>query len=257
MGSRPRAGARPRVSRPDRLAVVCGTATDVGKTWVACALLRGLRRRGIPVAASKPAQSFASNGQATDAERLAAASGQSPRDVCPAHRWYPAAMAPPMAAEALGRKAITVAGLAAELEWPPLAAVGIVESAGGVRSPLASDGDTVTLCRLLAPDLAILVASAGLGTINAVRLSARALADGGAPIVVYLNRYQAADGLHRRNREWLAGRDGFDVVISVGQLMRRLLAPSPEHVLPGHGRPIRSARSLTTTSAPCARSSSP
>lgn len=217
--------AWPRSSRPERLAVVCGTATDVGKTWVACALLRGLRHRGVPVAAHKPAQSFASNGQATDAELLAAASGQAPGDVCPAHRWYPAAMAPPMAAEALGRRAVTAAGLAAELDWPAQAAVGIVESAGGVRSPLASDGDTVTFCRLLAPDIVILVADAGLGTINAVRLSAGALEDGGAPIVVHLNRYQATDEVHRRNREWLADRDRFDVVTSVGELVHRLLAP--------------------------------
>src|SRR5260370_36837737 len=90
------------LSRPERLAVVCGTATDVGKTWVACSLLRDLRCRGFQVAARKPAQSFADDGQATDAELLAAASGAAPRDVCPAHRWYPAVMAPQMAAAALG-----------------------------------------------------------------------------------------------------------------------------------------------------------
>ncbi len=200
------------MSRPERLAVVCGTATDVGKTWVACRLLRGLRHRGIPVAARKPAQSFADDGEA-------------PRDVCPAHRWYPAAMAPPMAAAALGREAFTSASLAAELDWPARTAVGILETAGGVRSPLASDGDTVTFCHLLAPDVVILVADAGLGTINAVRLSAGALEDGSAPVVVYLNRYDATDELHRRNREWLTERDRLDVVTSVGELVHRLLAP--------------------------------
>ena len=49
---------------------------------------------------AQAAQSFARDGRPTDAELLAAASGQAPWDVCPAHRWYPAAMAPPMAAEA-------------------------------------------------------------------------------------------------------------------------------------------------------------
>ena len=52
--------------------------------------------------------------------------------MCPAHRWYPAAMAPPMAAAALGREAFTSASLAAELDWPARAAVGIIETAGGV-----------------------------------------------------------------------------------------------------------------------------
>jgi dethiobiotin synthetase len=186
-------------------------------------LLHGLRQRGVPVAARKPAQSFAQDGRPTDAELLAAASGQAPWDVCPAHRWYPAAMAPPMAAAALGREAFTSASLAAELDWPARAAVGIIETAGGVRSPLASDGDAVTLCHLVAPDIVILVADAGLGTINAVRLSAGALGNGGVPVVVHLNRYDASDDLHRRNRDWLGGRDGFDVVTSVGELVHRLL----------------------------------
>jgi dethiobiotin synthetase len=81
----------------------------------------------------------------------------------------------------------------------------------------------VTLCHLVAPDIVILVADAGLGTINAVRLSAGALRDGGAPVVVHLNRYDATDDLHRRNRDWLAGRDRFDVVTSVGELVHHLL----------------------------------
>jgi dethiobiotin synthetase len=80
----------------------------------------------------------------------------------------------------------------------------------------------VTLCHLVAPDIVILVADAGLGTINAVRLSAGALG-GGAPVVVHLNRYDATDDLHDRNRGWLADRDGFDVVTSVGELVHRLL----------------------------------
>jgi dethiobiotin synthetase len=86
------------------------------------------------------------------------------------------------------------------------------------------------LCHLVAPDIVILVADAGLGTINAVRLSAGALRDGGAPVVVHLNRYDAADDLHQRNRDWLAHRDQLDVVISVGELVHRVLER------PGGGR---------------------
>ncbi len=41
--------------------------------------------------------------------------------------------------------------------------------------------------------------------------------------MVHLNRYDAADDLHHRNRDWLAGRDRFDVVTSVGELVHRLL----------------------------------
>jgi dethiobiotin synthetase len=79
-----------------------------------------------------------------------------------------------------------------------------------LRYPFGDDADTVTLCRLLMPQLVVVVAPAGLGTINDVRLTVDALA--GNPVVVVLNRFEADDDLHVRNLEWLAGRDRFAVV---------------------------------------------
>ncbi len=136
-------------------------------------------------------QSFAPGDDApTDADVLAAATGEDPFTVCPPHRCLARAMAPPMAAEALGLPPFSVADLADEVRaTAPGDAVVLVESAGGVRSPLASDGDTVALADALRPALVLLVADAGLGTINLVRLSADALGD--HPVVVYLNRYDA------------------------------------------------------------------
>ena len=102
-----------------------------------------------------------------------------------------------------------------------------------MRSPQADDGDAVDLVRLLAPDLVVLVADAGLGTINAVRLCVDALADSGLsplppapPLAVVLNRFDPTDDLHRRNRAWLADRDGLPVVVTPGEegeLGRRIL----------------------------------
>src|SRR5262249_19400762 len=147
----------------------------------------------------------------TDADLLAAATGEAPYRVCPPHRRLPLAMAPPMAAEALGRAAFTIAELAAEVTASaPGDALVLVESAGGVRSPLAADGDTVTLADALPAALVLLVADAGLGTINVVRLGVDAL--GGHRVVVYLNRFADGDDLHRRNRDWLATRAGLEVV---------------------------------------------
>jgi len=165
--------------RPDRVVVVAGTATDVGKTFVAAALLDRLRATGTSVAARKPAQSFAPGDLRTDADVLAAATGEDAAAVCPRHRWYETPMAPPMAAEVLGRPAFTVEDLRSELDWPDAVDVGLVETAGGVRSPLAGDGDCASLARVIEPDLVVLVADAGLGTINAVRMSAAALASDG------------------------------------------------------------------------------
>jgi dethiobiotin synthetase len=194
------------------IVVVAGTGTGVGKTWVTAALASALRRRGIAVSARKPVQSFAPDDDApTDAEVLAKATGEDPYAVCPRHRWLPRAMAPPMAAEALGAAEFTVAELASEvLRDTPRASIVFVESAGGVRSPLAADGDTVSLANALRAALIILVADAELGTLNLVRLSTAALATD--RVVVHLNRFDAATELHVRNRDWLTAREGLEVV---------------------------------------------
>jgi dethiobiotin synthetase len=199
-------------TRPERLVLVVGTGTEVGKTWVTCRLARALRRRGLIVAARKPAQSYDPGDDLTDTDAalLAHATGDHPAVVCPQHRWYPVAMAPPMAAEALGRPSFTVADLVRELAWPPAVGVGLVEAAGGVRSPVAADGDAVALAEVLHPERVLLVADAGLGTINGVRLAAAAVATW--PVTVVLNRFDPDDDLHVRNHHWLTVHDGYDVV---------------------------------------------
>jgi dethiobiotin synthetase len=201
------AGARPRL-----VVAVVGVGTDVGKTWVAAAVLAALRDEGTLVAARKPVQSFDVTANSTDADTLGRATGEPPATVCPPARWYPLAMAPPIAADRLGRPAIRLADLVAELVWPPAADVGIVETVGGLRSPLAHDGDSADLVRAIAPDHVILVADAALGAINAVRLTASALA---APATVMLNRFDPHDLVHETNRAWLVERDGFTVVTDV------------------------------------------
>jgi dethiobiotin synthetase len=215
--------------RPRLLVLVAGTATEVGKTWVAARLAAALRARGWRVGARKPAQSFsASERGRTDAEQLAAATGEAPETVCPRAHWYEKPMAPPMAAEALGRPAFALADLVGELavSWPrPALDLALVELAGGPRSPLACDGDGVDLARALAPDLVLLVADAGLGTINAARLSAGVFAP--APVWLHLNRYDAANDLHRRNRAWLAERAGLAASSDLAALVAALEARLP------------------------------
>jgi dethiobiotin synthetase len=206
------------VTRPTRLVVITGTGTDVGKTWVAAGLLRELRRRNVAVAARKPVQSYLV-GEHTDAEFLARAAGETAETVCPANRSYPLPMAPPMAAQALNWPAPTLSELSDELDrgWPhdPVE-VGVVEGAGGVASPLSIDGDTASLTRRIRADIAIVVGEPQLGIINSARLARLALRP--LPVVVHLNRYEPADELHRRNREWLAVQDGFKVTTSLSAL---------------------------------------
>ncbi len=207
-------------ARPEQLIVVTGTGTDVGKTWVSVRLLRALGQDGRRVAARKPAQSFlVGDGHATDAERLAGATGERPEVVCPPHRSYPTPMAPPMAAESLGRAPFTINELAAEVKgsWPtPGPEIAVVEGTGGVASPQADDGDTVALVDALGPDVVVVVTDAALGALNLVRLSAAAL--GSRPLVVHLNRWDPDDAIQVANRRWLMGRDGFTVTTAIAEL---------------------------------------
>jgi dethiobiotin synthetase len=205
-------------TRPRTLVFVAGTATEVGKTWWAAAVARELRAAGVQVAARKPVQS-GDPGDATDGELLAAATGEAPDTVCPPGRTLPLAWAPPMAARELGLAPFTTADLAGGIIWPVPVDVGLVEGVGGPRSPISDDGDNVALVHLLAPDVVVLVADAGLGTINAVRLSLDVL--GTFPVIVALNRY-GDDPLHERNREHLTTVDRFDVVTTPRDLADRL-----------------------------------
>lgn len=200
-----------------------GTSTGVGKTWAATAIVRALRAERVEAYARKPVQSFDptdSRSERTDAHVLAEAAGEEPEAVCPPHRWYEAAMAPPMAADVLGRPTFTVADLVAETRWPPGASIGLVETVGGVRSPAAADGDSLALAAALVPESAVLVADAGLGTVNAVRLCIPPLATLGCPVAVLLNRFDASDDLHQRNLAYLRA-EGLDTVNEVQALVTR------------------------------------
>lgn len=202
-------------NRPKRLIGVVGTGTEVGKTWVTSHLALSLRSRGLRVAARKPVQSYDPSATGTDAEQLAVATGEAVEQVCPHHRWYAVAMAPPMAADVLQRERILLTDLMREMTWPAAIDIGFIETVGGVRAPLSHDADSVDLIRALPVDEALLVADAGLGTLNAVRLATECL----HPLrtTVFLNRYDADNRLHRLNRDWLLERDRIKAITRIDE----------------------------------------
>ena len=104
---------------------------------------------------------------------LALATGEDPDTVCPPHRSYGIAMAPPIAAAFLGTPPPALDELVDELAWPDEQVdVGLVETAGGPRSPSPPTATAPPSPPPSAPDLTVLVAHAGLGAINGVRLCA-------------------------------------------------------------------------------------
>jgi dethiobiotin synthetase len=154
---------------------VTGTDTGVGKTVVACALARGLRRQGLDVGVMKPVETGVGTDGPLDAKALQAASGCTDLlgEICPVA--LPLAAAPAVAATEAGIR-IELSwlhdkfkGLAARHDWM------IVEGAGGLLVPLSSHDTMADLAAELGLPL-VVVARGRLGTINHTRLTLEAAA---------------------------------------------------------------------------------
>jgi dethiobiotin synthetase len=168
--------------------LVTATDTGVGKTEVTCALVAGARARGVDAVGMKPAQSGVSPGEPSDADRLLAASGGcEPLDaLCPYSFGPP--LAPAVAARVEGR-AISLGRIvdAARALAARHAAV-IVEGAGGLLVPLTERETCADLATALGVPV-LVVARAGLGTVNHAALTVEALLRRGLPIAgIVLNR---------------------------------------------------------------------
>lgn len=159
---------------------VTGTDTGVGKTLVSAALVRWARGRGLDVGAMKPAESGCERrGEAlvpADAEHLrrAAGGGDPPELVCP-HR-LEAPLAPGIAAAKEGREISLerVRGALAALSRAHPDGV-IVEGAGGLLVPMDTEFQTGADWAEALGLPALVVARAGLGTINHSALTLEAL----------------------------------------------------------------------------------
>jgi dethiobiotin synthetase len=70
----------------------------------------------------------------------------------------------------------------------------------------------------------LLIADAGLGTINQIILSLDAINSGAhvATPVVVLNRFDPADDLHKRNRDWLTEHLEVEVLSSVQAVLAKI-----------------------------------
>ncbi len=200
-----------RAAEPPRF-FVTGTDTGVGKTEASCALLSLLADRGLSPAPFKP---YESGCKSLDrpADALAMRSAARSRDelstVCP-HR-FRLPLAPGVAARRLGRNPQLSATLEAFRRFDGRALV--VEGAGGLRAPLDIELEVIDLAELLRLPV-LLVARAGLGTLNHTALSLEALARRRLDVAaVLLSRTtRTADPSERDNAEELRRRHGVKVL---------------------------------------------
>jgi dethiobiotin synthetase len=168
---------------------VTGTDTGVGKTEVSCALLRLMRAQGgSPPFAFKPYES--GGARPSDSERLrTAAGGWQPLEQICLHR-FRAPLAPGIAAK-LERRSPSWAGTLRSLAQLRARGPGLVEGAGGLFVPLDARHDVIDLAAACALPV-VLVARAGLGTLNHTTLSLQALEQRGLQVAfVVLSRSSA------------------------------------------------------------------
>ena len=187
---------------------VTGTDTNVGKTFVTCALARRAVAIGHRVFAFKPIESGCAAGPAgrligADQELLAAAAGDWQEGAFRGLYRLPLPAAPLVAAEAAG----TVIDLdhvvrtAREGALAGNASLILVEGAGGWRVPITEDTDMASLASALGLPV-IVVARAGLGTINHTVLTIEAILRDGLALaaVVMSHRPEDDPGSTERNR---------------------------------------------------------
>jgi len=174
---------------------VTGTDTGVGKTYVACGLLRALRTAGRSVAARKPAETGCAAGQGemlfpADAAALRDAAGADEplSAVCGIRLAEP--LAPAVAAARAGI-AIDVERLRDEcLRRAAEVDVLVVEGAGGLLVPLSGHRSFADFAQQLRAEL-LLVVGARLGAINHALLTLEVARGRALPVrALVVNHFQ-------------------------------------------------------------------
>ena len=152
--------------------VITGTDTEVGKTVVTAALAALARARGVDVAVVKPVQTGIGPGEPGDLDEVRRLAGVT--DVHELVR-LPAPLAPATAARQVGAGLPAVAELAERIAELKARDLVLVEGAGGLLVELDAEGGTLAdLARELAAPM-LVVARAGLGTLNHTGLTCEAL----------------------------------------------------------------------------------
>jgi dethiobiotin synthetase len=194
-------------------------------------LVRHGVRLGLRVSVFKP---FCSGGRDDARILCAAAGGAAPLDVVNPWHFRPA-IAPAIAAALAGRRIRIEEAVNHVRENAKDAELIVVEGAGGLLSPLASDGDAPALIRRLG-SVAVVVAVDRLGVLHDVRATLAALpsAEASAARLVLMDPLRR-DPSCRHNREYLERLLGPDRVFRFPRLAPRHLR---EGVHPEAGREI-------------------
>ncbi|MFO7177444.1 MAG: dethiobiotin synthase [Pseudomonadota bacterium] len=181
--------------------VVLGTGTGVGKTYVACELCSALAalRSAARIAGLKPVETGFSDPSVSDARRL----GTHSRDPFPPAPHPLMTFAEPISPHLAARHARRPIALEPIVAWVRRWEAAssesdehwcVLETAGGVFTPLAPDVANADLARALDPALWVLVAPDALGVLHDLSATLRALAAfGRMPDFVVLSAARGRD----------------------------------------------------------------
>lgn len=205
---------------------VTGTDTEIGKTLVSCALLRGFAAKGLRAAAMKPIAAGAHERDGVwhneDADQLDAAATV----VLPSALRTPYLLKAPAAPHIVAREERVEIDIdhivACYREATRLADLVVVEGVGGFRVPLDDRRDTADLaCALDLP--VVLVVGMRLGCISHALLTAEAIARRGLPLAGWVaNRIDPAMRYADENidavRNWLEREHGVPLIGTIAHM---------------------------------------
>jgi dethiobiotin synthetase len=152
--------------------VVAGTDTGVGKTVVTAAFAALARARGEDVAVVKPVQTGVTSGEPGDIDEVRRLAGID--DLYELAR-LPDPLAPATAARMVGVEPPPIADMAAAIEQLRDRDLVLVEGSGGLLVHLDARGGTLADLALALAAPVVVVACAGLGTLNHTALTCEAL----------------------------------------------------------------------------------
>lgn len=209
---------------------IVGTGTEVGKTYISGLILKKLLEMGLSAGYYKAAMSGNrrdGGGRLIpgDAQRIKEMSGtEQPLESMYSYV-YENEVSPHLAAKLEGgsveKEVVQEAFSRVRSCYDYL----IVEGSGGVLCPIRYDAGCAKDEQIWLPDLirmfaadCLLVADAGLGTINAIGLTAFYLQEHALPLKgIILNRYQKHNVMHEDNRKMCEDLTGVKVVACVGE----------------------------------------
>ena len=204
---------------------ITATGTDIGKTYISALIIKKMREKGLNCGYFKPVLSGVKElaGHLVDSDAnyvVQMADIPTMADECVSY-WWKEAVSPHLAAKRMNKKIdinkikYDFAQISKKYDYL------LVEGAGGITCPLIIEKDEKYLLKDLIWELGlstIIVADAGLGTINSTLLTVEyARANGIEVEGIILNNYDSNNFMHWDNLEQVETLCGVNVVATVSR----------------------------------------